>query len=89
MADHVRGRPRRARLSRSRHTDAARPSAVVRVALLLVTIALTAAIAAATVSDIAHHGVSWLDIAALLVVVLFATGICGSLWEATRRRRRG
>jgi hypothetical protein len=62
---------------------------VVRVALLLITIALSAAIAAATVSDIVHHGVSWLDVAALLVVVLFATGICGSLWEATRRRSRG
>ena len=62
---------------------------MVRVALLLITIALTAAIAAATVSDIVHHGVSWLDVAALLVVVLFATGICGSLWEATRRRLRG
>lgn len=59
---------------------------MVRVALLLITIALTAAIAVATVSDIAHHGLSWIDVAALLVVVLFATGICGSLWESIRRR---
>jgi uncharacterized membrane protein YdbT with pleckstrin-like domain len=62
---------------------------VVRVALLVITIALTGAIAAATVSDIIDHGFSWLDVAALLVVVLFATGICGSLWETIRRRRRG
>jgi hypothetical protein len=62
---------------------------VVRVALLVITIVLTGAIAAATVSDIADHGVSWLDIAALLVVLLFATGICGSLWETIRHRDRG
>ena len=60
---------------------------MVRVALLVITIALTAAIAAATVSDIVDHGFSWLDLAALLVVLLFATGICGSLWESLRRRR--
>ena len=57
-----------------------------RVALLVITVVITAAIAAATISDIADHGVSWIDIAALLVVVLFATGICGSLWESIRRR---
>jgi len=60
---------------------------VVRVTLLLITVALTAGIATATVSDMLHHGVSWLDIAALLVVLLFATGICGSLWESIRRRQ--
>ena len=59
---------------------------MVRLALLVITIALTAAIAAATVSDMIHHGVSWIDIAALLVVLLFATGICGALWESIRRR---
>lgn len=57
-----------------------------RVLLLLVTVALTVFIAAATVSDIIHHGVSWLDVVALLVVVLFATGICGALWESIRGR---
>lgn len=57
-----------------------------RILLLLVTVVLCVLIAAATVSDIIHHGVSWLDIAALLVVVLFATGICGALWESVRRR---
>jgi hypothetical protein len=62
---------------------------VVRIALLLITIALTAAIAAATVSDMIQHGISWIDVAALLVVLLFATGICGSLWETIRGRRRG
>ena len=32
-----------------------------------------------------HHGVSWLDVLALLVTLLFATGILGSLWEMGRR----
>lgn len=56
-----------------------------RVLLLLVTVVLTAFIAVATVSDIVRHGVSWLDVVALLVVALFATGICGALWESLRR----
>ncbi len=56
-----------------------------RVVLLAVTLAVTAFIAVATISDIIHHGLSWLDIAALLVVLLFATGICGALWESLRR----
>lgn len=56
-----------------------------RVVLLVVTVALTAFIAVATVLDMVHHGVSWLDIVALLIVVLFATGIVGALWESLRR----
>lgn len=82
MADHLRGRAGRPRLIRP-STCILTP--VVRVALLVITMALTAAIAVATVSDVIHHGLSWLDVAALLVVVLFATGICGSLWETIRR----
>ena len=58
---------------------------MLRILLLIVTAAFTAFIAVATVLDMVHHGVSWLDIVALLVVVLFATGICGALWESIRR----
>jgi hypothetical protein len=58
---------------------------VLRVALLLVTVAVIGFIAVATVSDIVHNGVSWLDVVALFVVLLFATGICGALWESIRR----
>ena len=83
MAHHLRGRAGRPRLIRP---PAAQSRLVVRVALLVITVALTAGIAAATISDIVQHGLSWLDIAALLVVVLFATGICGSLWESIRRK---
>jgi hypothetical protein len=58
---------------------------VMRAALLLVTVAVIGFIAVATVSDIVHNGVSWLDVVALFVVLLFATGICGALWESIRR----
>lgn len=58
---------------------------VMRIVLLLITVAFTGFIAVATVVDMVNHGVTWLDIVALLVVVLFATGICGSLWESIRR----
>jgi hypothetical protein len=56
-----------------------------RIVLLLVTAVLTGLIAVFTVLDMVHHGVSWLDVLALLVVLLFATGILGSLWEMGRR----
>jgi len=59
-----------------------------RAVLLTITVALTAFIGVATVTDMIHNGVSWLDIVALLVVLLFATGICGALWESLRRPGR-
>jgi hypothetical protein len=58
---------------------------LLRVVLLVVTVAVTVFIGVATVSDIVHNGVTWLDIVALLIVLLFATGICGALWESIRR----
>ncbi len=58
---------------------------LLRVVLLVVTIAAVVFVAVETVSDIVHNGVSWLDIVALLVALLFATGICGALWESIRR----
>jgi hypothetical protein len=42
---------------------------------------LTGLIGVFTVLDMVHNGVSWLDVLALLVTLLFATGILGSLWE--------
>jgi hypothetical protein len=53
--------------------------------LLVVTVVFTASIGTLTVLDMVGHGVSWLDVLALLVVALFATGIVGSLWEMGRR----
>ncbi len=54
---------------------------MLRVVLLVVTVVFTGLIGTLTVLDIADHGVSWLNILALLVVALFATGIIGSLWQ--------
>ncbi len=58
---------------------------MLRIGLLVLTVVLTGLIAAATVLDMIHHGISWLDLMALVVVLLFATGICGALWEMGRR----
>jgi hypothetical protein len=58
---------------------------MLRIVLFVVTAVLTGLIGVFTVLDMIHNGVSWLDILALLVTLLFATGILGSLWEMGRR----
>ncbi|MFZ0385671.1 MAG: hypothetical protein WAL22_08410 [Solirubrobacteraceae bacterium] len=58
---------------------------MLRIALFVVTALLTGLIGGFTVLDMIHHGVSWLDLLALMVTLLFATGILGSLWEMGRR----
>jgi hypothetical protein len=58
---------------------------MLRIVLLVVTGAFVGFIGVATVLDMIHHGVTWLDVLALLVTLLFATGILGSLWEMGRR----
>ena len=58
---------------------------MLRIALLVVTVVFTGLIGTGTVLDMIDHGVSWLDVLALLVVALFAIGIIGSLWEMGRR----
>ncbi len=58
-----------------------------RIVLLVVTAAFAAFIGVETVHDIIRNGASWLDVLALLVVLLFATGILGALWESIRRGR--
>jgi hypothetical protein len=57
---------------------------MLRILLLVVTVVFTALIGTLTVLDMVDHGVTWLDVLALLVVLLFATGIIGSLWEMGR-----
>jgi hypothetical protein len=54
---------------------------MLRIVLFVVTAVLTGLIGVFTVLDMIHNGVSWLDVLALLVTLLFATGILGSLWE--------
>lgn len=58
---------------------------VLRALLLAITVAMAAFIGVATVLDMVDNHVTWLDVLALLIVVLFATGICGALWESLRR----
>jgi hypothetical protein len=57
---------------------------MLRIVLLVVTAVFTGLIGLLTVLDMIHNGVTWLDVLALLVTVLFATGIIGSLWEMGR-----
>ncbi len=47
--------------------------------LLLLALALIALIAAGTVFDISHNGFNALDVVAILIIVLFTTGILGAL----------
>jgi hypothetical protein len=58
---------------------------MLRIVLLVVTVVFTGLIGVLTVLDMIHNGVTWLDVLALLVTLLFATGILGSLWEMGRR----
>jgi hypothetical protein len=58
---------------------------MLRIVLLVVTVAFIGFIGVETVLDMVHNGVTWLDVLALLVTLLFATGIIGSLWEMGRR----
>jgi hypothetical protein len=58
---------------------------MLRIVLLVVTAVFVGFIGVETVLDMIHHGVTWLDVLALLVTLLFATGILGSLWEMGRR----
>ncbi|MGZ4165679.1 MAG: hypothetical protein ACXVRW_12745 [Solirubrobacteraceae bacterium] len=57
-----------------------------RFLLLIVVLVFTVLIALATLVDIAHHKrVSGLDVASILIVVLFATGIVGALTHRPRQ----
>jgi hypothetical protein len=49
-------------------------TAILTIALLFITM-----LAALTVLDIVHYGVTALDIVAVLILVLFTTGIVGAL----------
>ena len=56
-----------------------------RFLLLVVVVAFTLLIGVLTALDMVHHGVNWLDVLAILVVVLFGTGIVGALLHPPRR----
>jgi hypothetical protein len=82
VAGHVGGLARRPGLS---YPAPAQTRSMLRIVLFVVTAAFVGFIGVVTVLDMIHHGVSWLDVLALLVTLLFATGILGSLWEMGRR----
>ncbi|MGO9959965.1 MAG: hypothetical protein ACLP50_28975 [Solirubrobacteraceae bacterium] len=58
-----------------------------RLVLLAISIAFTALIAALTVRDIVDNGVTWLDVLAIGIVILFATGLIGALLRPFDRGR--
>ena len=56
-----------------------------RYVLLVLVVCFTELIGVLTALDMIHHGVNWLDVLAILVVVLFGTGIVGALLQPPRR----
>jgi Na+/proline symporter len=51
----------------------------VRVAILIIALAFIGGLAALTVDDIVHHGLTAVSVLALGIIVLFAVGIVGAL----------
>jgi hypothetical protein len=57
----------------------------VRLAVLTIALLFIAALAALTVRDILTHGFTPVDVLAVLVVAVFATGVLGALIHPPRR----
>ena len=55
-----------------------------RYLLLVIVVVFAAMIAVLTVLDMVHNGITWLDVLAILIVILFGTGIVGSLLHRPR-----
>ena len=53
--------------------------------LLVLVVVFTTFIGVLTALDMVHHGVNWLDVLAILIVILFGTGIVGALVQRPRR----
>jgi cytochrome c biogenesis protein CcdA len=56
-----------------------------RFVLLALVVAFTGLIGVLTALDMIHHGVNWLDVLAILIVIVFGTGIVGALVQPPRR----
>jgi cytochrome c biogenesis protein CcdA len=56
-----------------------------RFVLLVLVVAFTVLIGVLTALDMVRHGVTWLDVLAILIVILFGTGIVGALLHRPRR----
>ena len=58
-----------------------------RIVLLAVALVFIAGFGLLTALDIADTGLNWLDVLAILVLVLFSTGIVGALLQPPRKGR--
>lgn len=56
-----------------------------RFVVLVIVVVFTVFIGVLTALDIARHGVTWLDVLSILIVILFGTGIVGALLQPPRR----
>lgn len=56
-----------------------------RTVLLIVVLAFIGGLGLLTALDIQRHGLNWLDVLAIAVLVLFGVGIVGALLEPPRR----
>jgi cytochrome c biogenesis protein CcdA len=57
-----------------------------RSALLLVVLVFIGGLGLLTAVDIHKHGINWLNVLAIMILVLFGFGIVGALLERPRRR---
>jgi hypothetical protein len=55
-----------------------------RFVVLVIVVIFTVFIGVLTALDIAHHGVTWLDVLSILIVILFGVGIGGALLQPPR-----
>jgi O-antigen ligase len=56
-----------------------------RYVLLVLVVAFTSLIGVLTALDMINHGVTWIDVLAILIVILFGTGIVGALLHRPRQ----
>ena len=56
-----------------------------RYLVLVIVVVFTVFIGVLTALDMIHHGVTWLDVLSILIVILFSTGIIGALLQRPRQ----
>jgi hypothetical protein len=56
-----------------------------RYLVLVVVVVFTTFIGVLTALDMIHHGVTWLDVLSILIVILFGVGIVGALLQPPRK----
>jgi hypothetical protein len=55
-----------------------------RYLVLVIVVVFTVFIGVLTALDMIHHGVTWLDVLSILIVILFGVGIVGALLQPPR-----